>query len=338
MWGVSSPSSRWTCGSPPASWTMLPRSARSTSRRSWPTRTGLCSTGGCPRRAPTPAADRSSSVDRDAAKLGEDVGIVCLVPVSEAPAHQLCGRRPRGALEDEGLAIDEVGRITGVPRDACLESREAGEWCHCPFPPVAHELVYPPRARSLWVRSHRRRRPGSKVEVPVSLAGSRRAPGKGPLGSGGIAECGAVELRLGQQSLALPARISPRLGKAHKDRPICHAGERKKIEEPTVQPLPVLLRPHGRGLELLRATPVPVVSAPELGMVVSAVLHEGEILPVRYRRLIHPEARDGNLDRREFIVPAETQVGKPGSKRRRAREHLHGGRRPSPAERDGRKP
>jgi len=38
----------------------------------------------------------------------------CLIPVPEAPAHQLRGRRPRGPLEDEVLPIEEVGRVAGI--------------------------------------------------------------------------------------------------------------------------------------------------------------------------------------------------------------------------------
>lgn len=56
--------------------------------------------------ASMPAAE--ASVAGDTAELGKDVRIVRLKPVAEAPAYELRGGRPRTALEDKVLAVEEV--------------------------------------------------------------------------------------------------------------------------------------------------------------------------------------------------------------------------------------
>src|SRR4029434_3651514 len=96
-------------------------------------------------------ADASDSVGRRAAELREDVGIVSLVPVPEAPAHQLRRGGPRGALEHEVLAVEDVGGIPGILRDPRLESLKSRERRVRPFPSVAHELVDAPRARAFRI-------------------------------------------------------------------------------------------------------------------------------------------------------------------------------------------
>src|SRR5258705_2470365 len=52
---------------------------------------------------------RSASRALDTAKGGEHVRIVRLEPVAEAPPYKLRGGRPRTALEDKVLAVEEIG-------------------------------------------------------------------------------------------------------------------------------------------------------------------------------------------------------------------------------------
>src|SRR6266481_10196258 len=116
-----------------------------------------------------------------------------------------------------------------------------------------------PGAHTLRISAHGRRRPVPGVEVAVPVAGRCPAPGKGSFGPGGISECGSMEFRLAEQSLALPTRISPRLGEAHIDGPISHAVQGEKLEESAIEPSPVLVRPHGWGADFFRPAPFPVV-------------------------------------------------------------------------------
>src|SRR5882724_4916090 len=55
------------------------------------------------------AGARSASGALDTAKGGEHVRIVRLEPVAEAPPYKLRGGRPRTALEDKVLAVEEIG-------------------------------------------------------------------------------------------------------------------------------------------------------------------------------------------------------------------------------------
>src|SRR2546427_7119188 len=120
------------------------------------------------RRAPrsgTPGAVSAvSSAIGDTPELGEDVWIVGLEPVAEAPPQELRGRRPRPALEDEVLAVEEVRRVAPVAGDPRLETREARERRVGPLPSVAHEVMHAPCARALGKRAHRRGAPASKNE------------------------------------------------------------------------------------------------------------------------------------------------------------------------------
>src|SRR5207244_7368406 len=68
-----------------------------------------------------------SSATGDAPELGEDVRIVGLEPVAEAPPQELRGRRPRPALEDEVLAVEEIPGVAPVAGDPRLESGGSGE-------------------------------------------------------------------------------------------------------------------------------------------------------------------------------------------------------------------
>src|SRR6202171_6207454 len=68
-----------------------------------------------------------SSATGDAPELGEDVRIVGLEPVAEAPPQELRGRRPRPALEDEVLAVEEVRRVAPVAGNPRLESGASPE-------------------------------------------------------------------------------------------------------------------------------------------------------------------------------------------------------------------
>src|SRR6266852_3188953 len=99
-----------------------------------------------------------SSATGHAPELGEDVRIMGLEPVAEAPPQELGGRRPGAALEDEVLAVEEVRRVAPVAGDPRLESGESRERRVGPFPSVAHEIVHAPRARALGKRAHRRGR------------------------------------------------------------------------------------------------------------------------------------------------------------------------------------
>src|ERR1700682_2366252 len=112
-----------------------------------------------------------SSAAADAPELGEDVWIVGLEPVAEAPPQELRARRPRPALEDEVLAVEEVRRVAPVAGNPRLESGESRERRVGPFPSIAHEVVHPPRARALGKRPHRRGRPVSKIEVAMLAPG-----------------------------------------------------------------------------------------------------------------------------------------------------------------------
>src|SRR2546422_3057760 len=168
------------------------------------------------RRAPrsgTPGAVSAvSSAIGDTPELGEDVWIVGLEPVAEAPPQELRGRRPRPALEDEVLAVEEVRRVAPVAGDPRLETREARERRVGPLPSVAHEVMHAPCARALGKRAHRRGRPASKIEVAMLASGRRGPPGKRSLSTCRISVGGPVELRLRGQPEPAPSRKGPRLG------------------------------------------------------------------------------------------------------------------------------
>src|SRR5205823_5021307 len=199
-----------------------------------------------------------SSATGDAPELGEDVWIVGLEPVAEAPPQELRGRRPRPALEDEVLAVEEVRRVAPIAGDPRLESGESRERRVGPFPSVAHEVMRAPRARALGKRAHRRGRPASKIEVAVLTSGRRGTPGKRSLSACRFSVGGPMELRFRGQPKTAPSREGPRLGEAHVDRPILHALQREKIEETTVEPSAVLARPCVGVTALLVVTPIPV--------------------------------------------------------------------------------
>src|SRR5712692_6600325 len=141
-----------------------------------------------------------SSDTGHAPELAEDVRVVGLEPVAEAPPQELRGGRPRPALEDEVLAVEEVRRVAPVAGDPRLESRESCERRVGPFPSIAHEVMHAPGARALGKCAHRRGRPESEIEVAMLASGSRRAPGEEPLSPRRISEGRPVEFRLGGQA------------------------------------------------------------------------------------------------------------------------------------------
>src|SRR5437879_8019393 len=83
-----------------------------------------------------------SSATGDAPELGEDVWIVGLEPVAEAPPQELRGRRPRPALEDEVLAVEEVRRVAPVAGDPRLESGEYRVRGDGPVHFISHEVMH----------------------------------------------------------------------------------------------------------------------------------------------------------------------------------------------------
>src|SRR5216683_3891992 len=235
-----------------------------------------------------------SSATGDTPELGEDVRIVSLEPVAEAPPQELRGRRPRPALENEVLAVEEVGRVAPVAGDPRLESGESRARRVGPFPSVAHEIVHAPRARALGKRAHRRGRPASKIEVAVLASGRRGTPGKRSLSSRRISVGGPVELRFRGQPKAAPLREGPRLGQTRVDRPVLHALEGEKIEETTVEPSSIPVRPCGGVTAFLVPAPVPVIRSPQLGAPVAAIVHEGEKLAIGHRGRVDAEGRHEN--------------------------------------------
>src|SRR5437660_4727965 len=248
-----------------------------------------------------------SSATGDAPELGEDVWIVGLEPVAKAPPQELRGRRPRPALEDEVLAVEEIRRVAPVAGDPRLESGESRERRVGPFPSVAHEVMRAPRARALGKRAHRRGRPASKIEVAVLTSGRRGTPGKRSLSSRRISVGSPMELHFRGQPKATPSGEGPRLGQAHVDRPVLHALQREKIEEATVEPSSILARPSGRVTAFLVVTPVPVIRSPQLPASVAAIVHEGEELAIGHGVRIDVEGRHEDLKRSGSRCPRRTR-------------------------------
>src|SRR4030095_15525789 len=206
----------------------------------------------------------------DAAELREDVRVVGLEPVAETGADEVPRGRPGGALEHVVLAIEEVSRVARIGWDVGFEAGQPGEWRPRPLPAVADQVVHAPRARSLRVRAHRRGGPTLEVEIAVERTGRRRPPGD--------AEGRSVELRLGRQAPALPARIGTCLGEAHVDGPVAHGLERDQVEGGAVYPTVALSLPDRRMAPGFMPDPRPVLVGPEVAPIVSPVLHEAEEL------------------------------------------------------------
>src|SRR4029434_2196788 len=101
----------------------------------------------------------------------------------------------------------------------------------------------------------------------------RRPPGKATRGTH-VAEGRSVELRLGRQAAAPPARMGPCLGKAHVDGPATDGLEGDEIEKGAVDPAVALSLPHRRMAPGFTPDPFPVFLVPELAPIVASVLHE----------------------------------------------------------------
>src|SRR6185503_6889828 len=99
-----------------------------------------------PRRTRPPATQpEASCLTPHASERRVHEGVAPAKPVAEGRPEKLRGRRRRRPLQDEVIAVEEVG---GVFRVGGLgaESREGSERRARPLPAVADQIVDPPRA------------------------------------------------------------------------------------------------------------------------------------------------------------------------------------------------
>src|ERR1700731_3659809 len=98
------------------------------------------------------------------------------------------------------LAVKKIRRISRVERHG-LESGEGGEFRARPFPSVADQVLHIKSAGACRVPTHRRRLPGMKIKIAVTLRRRFIAPGIESFRSrsSGASVRDAMKLRLGRQ-------------------------------------------------------------------------------------------------------------------------------------------
>src|SRR5512136_723518 len=142
----------------------------------------------------------------DAAELRVDVRVARAEPVAERRPQQLAGSGGRSALHDEVLAVEEISRVLRVGRRRA-EAGERREGSAGPFPAVADQLLGAPGASARGMTTRRLRVPAGEVEDAVHGRRLLVAPRVPPLAELRGPERRALELRLGRQPQAAPARV-----------------------------------------------------------------------------------------------------------------------------------
>src|SRR5258708_18824670 len=114
-----------------------------------------------------------------------------------------------------------------------------------------------------------------------------------------------------------PARISFRFSMAHIYG--CVDRQRHVSKHSTVLPLVTISFPKNGPRNVLLASPLPVLVAPQGRRLVTAGPNKVQVLAIRYLVLINSKCWDIHRDRFKFIVPTElfiapplTQRGRPG--------------------------
>src|SRR6267143_2621580 len=90
---------------------------------------------------------RRSWVTSRAAKRGVHIRIAAAEPVAEGRPQKLARGRGRSALDDEMLAVEEVGRVLWI-RCHRAEPWKGREYRARPLPSIADHVLGAPRARA----------------------------------------------------------------------------------------------------------------------------------------------------------------------------------------------
>src|SRR5262245_7545905 len=105
---------------------------------------------------------------RDAAKFREHIGIMNLVPVAKTWTNEFRSRGPRSTFDNKMLPVEKIFGIIRIAGHIRNEAGKGGKRSVRQLPSVADEFRDSPPASSSRMRSHRRRRPGSEIEIAVA--------------------------------------------------------------------------------------------------------------------------------------------------------------------------
>src|SRR5690349_19488876 len=121
-----------------------------------------------------------------------------LIPVAEARPDEARGRGPRSTLQNEVLAVEEIGRVFRV-RFLRREARKRRKRGIRPLPAVAAELVDAPWAHAVGMRADGNGRPVGKIKIAMAPRRRFTSPCVRLDRSIGPAKSRALVLRFGEK-------------------------------------------------------------------------------------------------------------------------------------------
>src|SRR5437667_11454091 len=150
-------------------------------------------------------ASTSLIVASRAAKRGVHIRIAAAEPVAEGRPQKLARGRGRGALDDEVLTVEEVGRVLGI-RCHGAESWKRRECRARPLPSIADHVLGTPGARTCRMAAGGLRIPTRELEHAVRGNRLGISPWM-PALTVGRAERRALVFGLGWEPCVAPPRI-----------------------------------------------------------------------------------------------------------------------------------
>src|SRR5260370_24912231 len=222
-----------------------------------------------------------------------------LEPVSERTAQHARGRSRRATLHHVVLAVKEIGRIARV-EGHWRKARKRRDLCSRLLPPVPHKIVHTESARTGGVRTHWRKIPGMKIEVPSAVTGFFFAPRIAALHR--AIRCsvgGPMKLRFRRESSPQPFRIGGSLGVTHVNRPFLR--QTNLPEHSAVHPDASVAPPQCWMLYPFLLLPRPGIVTPQRTVLVATGLDKSQNIAVRHVVIVDGQFPDLHLMCTKFV-------------------------------------